>query len=426
LGGLIATAVSLWFTGPLQDLHAQVLWDDDAEAVVRGMLTDLRAAGAIASTPEEHERATAMAHARATSDIPAHFWSQWDVGADPYVWTGLRLDSGDETREHASVGPADGGPWVLRRAKSGCWELRGDFELVRTRGAWRIKRLPKFGGRCRGDELRATWTHSDLTRGVIDWSGTYQRIDPLRAAYSNTSLLKENTNFNRSWRIEKSFDVAVPDKGRGRLPVDGTVRTAWGADGPLEYVTTGARSWGTLTYTFPADVQLLRIRLHNGVRARNAGYADFGRIKHATIRAGGRVVDAFLKSRLGSQRIDCFFGPVNAVSITIRDVYPAKDASPAVSDVALSQIDFWGMERGARVADVGTGPFAWSGLDPTEHQEDIAPCRDDAPPPELQAEPTPAPILAASSAPTPTTGGASINGATPDPGVASPSPQSLP
>lgn len=207
------------------------------------------------------------------------------------MWTKLTLDSADETRNKAFVGPVDDTPWALRRAKSGCWELRGNFELIRTRGTWKIKRLPRVHRRCSPRMIRATW-RGGTARGVIEWPGTYQRIDPTGAAYSHTARLIGHPNYESRWSVRRSFDVPAPDSFQEHLPYDGRLATAWGVTSPVRYspVDPTERSWGTLTYHFPDEVQLLRIRVHNGVRA-GKQYEDHGRIKKAIIRAGTRTVE---------------------------------------------------------------------------------------------------------------------------------------
>lgn len=393
---VVAALVGLWFGGPLQDQWARGFQDDDAEQAVDDLLATLVEAGH--APLEEREAVVDRAQSLTTENVSDKVWKRWEVSVDPYVWTALSLDSGDETYETASVGPVEGAPWAVRRAKSGCWRLRGDFKLVRTRGEWKIDELPALRNPCEPEELRATWAGSDPTRGVIGWEGSYQRVDPVKAEYSHRNLLIQYGNTNREWHIRRSFDKG-PWPAEGHLPYDGNLFTAWGAVQPVPPDQPDARlSWGALTYQLPAKVQLLRVRLHNGVRT---DYERHGRIRRATVEAGSSRVDVFLKDRIGSQRLDCSLGTVDSVRVTITDVWPRAGATPADSDVALSQIDFWGMPDDARIDPPPRGAYAWSGADRADQEEDVLECRDDPPPPELLAGAEATPESVATPSPTP-------------------------
>ena len=377
--------VGLWFEGTLKSEWARWQWDDDAEQTVQQLLDELVAVG----HAEPDERADLMDEARelTTDAVGDKAWKQWMVGSDPYVWTRLQLDSADESHTASVVSPAEGTVWAVRRAKSGCWELRGSFELARTRGEWRISKLPQFRRRCGAKKLAATWHGADERRGVIGWEGTYQRVDPSSISYSQPSAVLGSANVERAWSAAKSSDVEHVVDEAGYLEYDGDVNTAWGAERPLDDGT-----WGTLTYEFSEPVRLLRLRVRNGAGP-GPEYEKHGRIRTADLTAGDRTVAVALKSRPGSQRVDCDLGVVDSVSLTITGAFPRLGATLADTDVTLSHIDFWGVPEAAEVEQPPpSGPFAWSDvLDRPPDREDVAPCRSDPPPPELIADPAPAP-----------------------------------
>ncbi len=376
-GGLLAVALGAWLSGDVEDTLARYTQEDDAERAVRSFLDDLVKVG---KAPEgQRGDLLRTLDGRMTGAVGERDRALWEVGVDPYVWSRLELDADRVTDVRATVGPVAGTTWAVRRAKSGCWELRGDFEVERDdEGVWRVDRLPAFSRRCDDASLRATWKGSDADQGVLEWSGTYQRVDPLTATYSNPTHVKQHENYDRAWSARKTIDVeriVTPD---GHLAYDGDLSSAWGVPSPLRYTGWATSSWGSLTYKFAETTRLLRVRLHNG--ALSAGTTAPGRIKWATLRAGGREVHVLLWNRLGTQRIECDFGRVRELELEVNEIWPTPGLPPQESDVALSHIDFWGLPVEARVAaPPPTGPVAWTGDPRSETEEVSAPCRADLP-----------------------------------------------
>ena len=373
--------VGLWFEGTLKSEWARWQWDDDAEQTVQQLLDELVAVG----HAEPDERADLMDEARelTTDAVGDKAWKQWMVGSDPYVWTRLQLDSADESHTASVVSPAEGTVWAVRRAKSGCWELRGSFELARTRGEWRIGELPQFRRRCGAKKLAATWHGADERRGVMGWEGRPSAWTPARS---------RTRNHRRSSGARTSSAPGAPPSRRTssmsstRRATSSTTATSTRHGEPSGRSTTarGERSptsspsrcgcCGSACATVPDRVRSTRSTAASALQISRQGTAP----------SRSRS-----KSRPGSQRVDCDLGVVDSVSLTITGAFPRLGATLADTDVTLSHIDFWGVPEAAEVEQPPpSGPFAWSDvLDRPPDREDVAPCRSDPPPPELIADP---------------------------------------
>jgi len=94
-----------------------------------------------------------------------------------------------------------------------------------------------------------------------------------------------------------------------------------------------------------APIRLARLRLHNGASNRpfSRRYASHGRIKQATIITDERAVAVTIPDKPDRVTVDCDFGVTETVRLRVDSVYAgAAWPNPEDSDVALSDVSFWG------------------------------------------------------------------------------------
>lgn len=217
--------------------------------------------------------------------------------------------------------------------------------MVRRAEGWQIEALPPglFRGdekdRCDDTQLAASWLPApNASRGfrVLDTDGLpswasdrLQRASPTGATADPTTATAATT------ASAPTLPRKAIDHENRSGPPSGI--TAW-------RTLPGAALGTEVVFDLGAPVRLARIRLHNGANNRvlSAGYRKHGRIAAATILTDHKKVAVQLPDTPDHVTVDCDYGVTRQVRLRIDAVFPGAEDAAAESDVALSDVAFWG------------------------------------------------------------------------------------
>ena len=281
---------------------------------------------------------------------------------DPYVWSDVstRLDGIDGNI--ATLGPADSHRWAIRRATSGCQVLTGHIKLRRRNGVWYVQSLPSPdpSRSCDHRELQSSWAGDVVMNGYPEWTYPYgiprwasrrlQRVDVAKVTDGGAedpscglSRCAPSSAVDTTRHYDRRMDLTV------RRPA---LATAWRSRALSSNSFAGdpnrsVRSGLALAFTFARPVRVLRLRMRNGSHE----FLKHGRIATAEVTGwhgrrpttAATVYFASELSRQVTQVVNCDLGSVDRVTLQVTAVEPVDLRNPVRSDVALSDVEFWGV-----------------------------------------------------------------------------------